>query len=174
MVGKRVLQGQVWDTLGCELGDKSMIPENSTLFSISPLGKKIHLNIRENSMRPHGLSRRLHKECAWIMDFKLRSNDLSLREFRLRFSLFPVVGTRRNYVARRLVSGSVVSRVVVVNSSRIKGPDGAIASVHSSTDEIFAKPRAVGKARLIEFHRPQSTNVNLERLQIWPSHTPLE
>ncbi|GBM74911.1 hypothetical protein AVEN_67641-1 [Araneus ventricosus] len=33
-----------------DLGDKSMIPENATLFSISLLGKKIRSNVRENSM----------------------------------------------------------------------------------------------------------------------------
>ncbi|GBO38951.1 hypothetical protein AVEN_73504-1 [Araneus ventricosus] len=33
-----------------DLGDKSMIPENASLFSIFLLGKKIRLNIRENSM----------------------------------------------------------------------------------------------------------------------------
>ncbi|GBL95304.1 hypothetical protein AVEN_37753-1 [Araneus ventricosus] len=38
---------QVWTP---DLGDKSMIPENATLFSISLLGKKIRLNVRENSM----------------------------------------------------------------------------------------------------------------------------
>ncbi|GBO12678.1 40S ribosomal protein SA, partial [Araneus ventricosus] len=71
-------------------------------------------------------------------------------------------------MARGLVSASVVSRVVAVNSSRIKGklrPDGAIASVHSSAAEIFAKPRVVGKARLFEFHRPQSTSVYLIHLK---------
>ncbi|GBL85409.1 hypothetical protein AVEN_34598-1 [Araneus ventricosus] len=52
---------------------------------------------------------------------KLRSNCLSFHEFRPRFALFPIVGTGRIDVARGLVSGSVVSRVVVVNSSRIKG-----------------------------------------------------
>ncbi|GBM35164.1 hypothetical protein AVEN_140762-1 [Araneus ventricosus] len=63
MFGKRVLQGQVWDgrawtpDLGDELSDhfgdlvdKSMIPEKAALFSISLLRKKIHLNVRENSM----------------------------------------------------------------------------------------------------------------------------
>ncbi|GBN09672.1 hypothetical protein AVEN_50399-1 [Araneus ventricosus] len=70
------------------------------------------------------------------------------------------------------LSASLVSRVMAVNSSRIKGPDDAIASVHSSIAEIFAKPRAVGTARLFEFHRPHVRN--LVRLEIWPSHTPLE
>ncbi|GBM44322.1 hypothetical protein AVEN_232114-1 [Araneus ventricosus] len=41
-----------------DFGDKSMIPENATLFSISLLGKKIRLNARENSVtsRPIGES----------------------------------------------------------------------------------------------------------------------
>ncbi|GBN78852.1 hypothetical protein AVEN_30957-1 [Araneus ventricosus] len=53
-------------------------------------------------------------------------------------------------------------------------PDGAITSFYSSAAEIFAKPRAVGTARLFEFQRPQSTNTNFERLEFCPSHTPLE
>ncbi|GBM12366.1 hypothetical protein AVEN_211553-1 [Araneus ventricosus] len=80
----------------------------------------------------------------------------------------------KNRVVRGLVSASVVSRVVAVNSSHIKGPDDAIASVHSSAAEIFGKPCDVGTARLFEFHRPQSTSANLERLEVLPSHTPLE
>ncbi|GBM40623.1 hypothetical protein AVEN_27207-1 [Araneus ventricosus] len=38
------------DKLGNHFGDKSMIPENATLFAISQLGKNLCLNIRENSM----------------------------------------------------------------------------------------------------------------------------
>ncbi|GBM35590.1 hypothetical protein AVEN_121040-1 [Araneus ventricosus] len=102
---------------------------------------------------------------------KMRSNGLSFHEFRPRFALFPVVGTGRIDVARGLVSASVVSRVVAVNSSRIKGPDGAIASFLSSSVEIFPKPHSVRTARLFEFHRPQSTTTNLE---VCPSHTPLQ
>ncbi|GBO05868.1 hypothetical protein AVEN_187008-1 [Araneus ventricosus] len=105
---------------------------------------------------------------------KLRSNGPSFHEFRPRFTLFPVVGTGRIDVARGLVSASVVSRIVAANSSRIKGPDEAIVSVHSIAAEIFAKPRAVGTARLFEFHRPRSTSTNLERPQICPSHKSLE
>ncbi|GBL74333.1 hypothetical protein AVEN_235314-1 [Araneus ventricosus] len=105
---------------------------------------------------------------------KLRSNGLSFHKFRPRFALFPVLGPGRIDVARGLVSASVVSRVMAVNRSRIIRPDGAIASVHSSAAEIFAKPRAVGTVRLFEFNRPQSTSTNLERLEIWRSHTPLE
>ncbi|GBL85831.1 hypothetical protein AVEN_63164-1 [Araneus ventricosus] len=52
---------------------------------------------------------------------KLRSNGLSFHEFRLRFALFPVVGIGRIDVARGFVSASVVSRVMAVNRSRIKG-----------------------------------------------------
>ncbi|GBN68805.1 hypothetical protein AVEN_247110-1 [Araneus ventricosus] len=62
---------QVWtpdfgDKLGDHFGDKSMIPENATLFSISLLGKKIPLNVRENSMRRHGMSGRVYKGWSWI------------------------------------------------------------------------------------------------------------
>ncbi|GBM92666.1 hypothetical protein AVEN_251400-1 [Araneus ventricosus] len=81
--------------------------------------------------------------------------------------VIPCSRTERIHVARGLVGASVVSRVVAVNSSDITGGrSGQAASVHS-----FAKLRAVGTARLFEFHRPQSTNTNLEA---WPSHTPSE
>ncbi|GBL88362.1 hypothetical protein AVEN_103022-1 [Araneus ventricosus] len=102
-------------------------------------------------------------------EIKLRSNGLSFHRFRPRFALFPVFRTGKFYVARGLVSASVVSRFVAVNSSHIKGPDGAIASVHSSAAERFAKPLAVGTARLF---RPQSTSTNLEQFEVWSSHTP--
>ncbi|GBN25552.1 hypothetical protein AVEN_22466-1 [Araneus ventricosus] len=46
------------------LGEKSMIPENATLFSISLLGKEICLNIRENFMCRDGLSERIYKDCV--------------------------------------------------------------------------------------------------------------
>ncbi|GBM36539.1 hypothetical protein AVEN_46015-1 [Araneus ventricosus] len=104
----------------------------------------------------------------------LRSNGLYFHRFRPRFALFPAVGTGRIDVARGLVSASVVSRGVAVNSSRIKESDGAIVSVHSSAAEIFAKPRAVGTARMFEFHRPWTTSANLVRLEVQPSHMPLE
>ncbi|GBL54176.1 hypothetical protein AVEN_190426-1 [Araneus ventricosus] len=52
---------------------------------------------------------------------KLRSYGLFFHEFRPRFVLFPIVGTGRIDVARGLVSASVVSRVIAVNSSHIKG-----------------------------------------------------
>ncbi|GBN93014.1 hypothetical protein AVEN_107826-1 [Araneus ventricosus] len=68
----------------------------------------------------------------------------------------------------------MVSRIVAINSSHIKGPDGAIASIHSSAADIFAKALAVGTVRLLKFHRPQFTRANLERLEVCPSHTPLE
>ncbi|GBN96525.1 hypothetical protein AVEN_249872-1 [Araneus ventricosus] len=86
--------------------------------------------------------------------------SLSFHDFRPRFALFRIVRTGRIDVPRGLVSASVVSRVVAINSSRIKGPYGTIASVHSSAAEIFAKPRAVGTARLFEFHRPQVRTSN--------------
>ncbi|GBM93963.1 hypothetical protein AVEN_106930-1 [Araneus ventricosus] len=72
-----------------------------------------------------------------------------------------VISCRRNGkigAARGLVSASVVSRVVAVNSSYFKGPDAAIASVHSSAAEIFEKPCAVGTTRLLEFHRQVQTS----------------
>ncbi|GBM58106.1 hypothetical protein AVEN_164292-1 [Araneus ventricosus] len=105
----------------------------------------------------------------------MRSNGPSFREFRPRFALFPVVGTGRTDVALGVVSASVISRVVAVNSSHIKEARRlhCIRSLER-TAEIFAKPLTVGTVRLFEFHRPQSTNANLERLEIWPSHTPLE
>ncbi|GBM94138.1 hypothetical protein AVEN_149545-1 [Araneus ventricosus] len=51
-----------------DLGDKSMISENATLFSISLLGKKIRLNVRENSMSRHRLSGRVYKGRSWIRE----------------------------------------------------------------------------------------------------------
>ncbi|GBM74382.1 hypothetical protein AVEN_161276-1 [Araneus ventricosus] len=47
MFGKRVLRGE-YGMAGPGLGDKSTIPENATLFSISLLGKKIRFNVREH------------------------------------------------------------------------------------------------------------------------------
>ncbi|GBN40517.1 hypothetical protein AVEN_125490-1 [Araneus ventricosus] len=69
-------------------------------------------------------------------------------------------------VARGLVSASVVSRVVAVNSSHIKGSDGASASVHSIAAERFAKPRAVGTARLFGIPPTTFHSTQVER----PSH----
>ncbi|GBO09108.1 hypothetical protein AVEN_132032-1 [Araneus ventricosus] len=54
-------------------------------------------------------------------DLLLGSNGLSFLEFRLRFELFPVVGTGGIDVALGLVSASAVFRFVAVNSSHIKG-----------------------------------------------------
>ncbi|GBL87920.1 hypothetical protein AVEN_192084-1 [Araneus ventricosus] len=51
---------------------------------------------------------------------KPRSYGLPFHEFRPRFALFPVVGTGRIDVAHELVSASVVSRVMGVNSSHVK------------------------------------------------------
>ncbi|GBN34485.1 hypothetical protein AVEN_44226-1 [Araneus ventricosus] len=56
----------------------------------------------------------------WLA-LKLRSYGLSFHEFRPRFALFPIVGTEGIDVARELVSASVVSRFMEVNSSHIKG-----------------------------------------------------
>ncbi|GBL79326.1 hypothetical protein AVEN_260028-1 [Araneus ventricosus] len=52
---------------------------------------------------------------------KPRSYDLSFHEFRPRFALFPVVRTGRTNVACGLVSASVISLVMAVNSSHVKG-----------------------------------------------------
>ncbi|GBM59172.1 hypothetical protein AVEN_18060-1 [Araneus ventricosus] len=51
---------------------------------------------------------------------KLRSYGLSFHEFRPRFALFPIVGTGRIEVVRGLVSASVASRVMAVNSLHVK------------------------------------------------------
>ncbi|GBN82137.1 hypothetical protein AVEN_232205-1 [Araneus ventricosus] len=82
----------------------------------------------------------------------LRSNGLSFLEILPWFALFPVVGTGRIDVPRGLVSASVVSRVMAVNSSHIKGmgsgQTASVHSVHSIAAERSAKPRTVGTARL--------------------------
>ncbi|GBN87358.1 hypothetical protein AVEN_212857-1 [Araneus ventricosus] len=71
------------------------------------------------------------------MLLKPRSYGLSFREFRPRFALFPVVGTGRIDVARGLVSASVVSRVMTVNSSHVKGEgSGQTATKHSFTQPL--------------------------------------
>ncbi|GBN14644.1 hypothetical protein AVEN_55623-1, partial [Araneus ventricosus] len=78
------------------------------------------------------------------LTIKLRPNGLSFHKFRPRFALFPVVGTGRIDVTRGIVSASVVSRIMAVNSSRIKGTNGAIASVHSNRDICKATRRKNG------------------------------
>ncbi|GBN31982.1 hypothetical protein AVEN_131560-1 [Araneus ventricosus] len=76
--------------------------------------------------------------------------------------------------ARGLVSASVVSRVMAVNSSHVKGRgSGQTASLDQFT-RALPRSRVVGRARLFGFHRSQSTSTNLERLEVWPSHTPSE
>ncbi|GBN11380.1 hypothetical protein AVEN_108915-1 [Araneus ventricosus] len=77
---------------------------------------------------------------------KLRSNGLFSHEFRRRFALFPFIGAGRFDVARGLVNASVVSQGTAVNSWSIKvngrGQTPPMQlSVHSSSAEIFAKPR---------------------------------
>ncbi|GBN85748.1 hypothetical protein AVEN_116474-1 [Araneus ventricosus] len=80
---------------------------------------------------------------------KLRSYGLSFHKFRPRFALFLVVGTGRIDVTRGLVvSTSVVSGVMAVNSSHIKG--GGVAR----------------RRNWSEFHRLQSTTTNIERLEV--------
>ncbi|GBN00679.1 hypothetical protein AVEN_207371-1 [Araneus ventricosus] len=73
MVGKRFYRGEYGLTSNSlawtpDLGDKSTIPENAILFSISLLGKKIRLNVPENSMRRHSLSGRVYKVRSWIRE----------------------------------------------------------------------------------------------------------
>ncbi|GBM53825.1 hypothetical protein AVEN_48339-1 [Araneus ventricosus] len=72
------------------------------------------------------------------MTVKMRSYGLSFQEFRPRFTSFPIrsfhSGTGRMDVACGLVSESVVSRVMTVNSSHVKGRgSGQTASVHPFT-----------------------------------------
>ncbi|GBN35794.1 hypothetical protein AVEN_204782-1 [Araneus ventricosus] len=90
----------------------------------------------------------LYTGCIRHVPFKLRSNGLSFHEFRPRFVLFLVVGTRRIDVARGLVSGSVVSRVVAVSSSHIKGTRRChcICSLEHCRDICKGKRRRNGAA----------------------------
>ncbi|GBM16305.1 hypothetical protein AVEN_194046-1 [Araneus ventricosus] len=77
---------------------------------------------------------------------KLRSYSLSFHEFRPRYVLFPIVGTERIAVARGLVSASVASRVMAVNSLHVKGGGSdQTASVHPFTRALPRDlPRLVG------------------------------
>ncbi|GBN33215.1 hypothetical protein AVEN_104414-1 [Araneus ventricosus] len=105
------------------------------------------------------------------------SYGLSFHEFRPRFALFPIAGTGRIDLARGLVSESFVSRGMAVNISHIKGKGVAIRNhcIHSlERCRDICKATRTKKARLFEFHRSQSTSTNLERLEVWPSHTPLQ
>ncbi|GBN00581.1 hypothetical protein AVEN_215638-1 [Araneus ventricosus] len=65
-----------------------------------------------------------------LLCVKPRTHDQITHRFRPRFALLPVVGTGRFDVARWFVRASVVFGVVAVNSSDIKGPDGASLSAH--------------------------------------------
>ncbi|GBN66990.1 hypothetical protein AVEN_127352-1 [Araneus ventricosus] len=69
---------------------------------------------------PH-LARMGKKDIMLQSSVKPRSYGLFFDEFRPRFTLLPVVGTGRIELARGLVSASVASRVMAVNSSHIKG-----------------------------------------------------
>ncbi|GBN73243.1 hypothetical protein AVEN_267793-1 [Araneus ventricosus] len=55
-----------------------------------------------------------------VNTIKPRSYGLSFHEYCPQFALFPIVGTGRIDVARGLVSASVVSRVMAINSSHVK------------------------------------------------------
>ncbi|GBL93218.1 hypothetical protein AVEN_42665-1 [Araneus ventricosus] len=68
-------------------------------------------------------------------EVKQRSFGLSFHEFRPRFALFPIVRTGRIDVARRLVSASVVSRVMAANSSHVKG--GGVARRHQCVSSLW-------------------------------------
>ncbi|GBL67035.1 hypothetical protein AVEN_77076-1 [Araneus ventricosus] len=59
------------------------------------------------------------------------------------------------------------------NGASVRIPPTSVHKCEPRATRSVAKPHAVGTARLFEFHRPHSTNVNLERLEDWPSHTPL-
>ncbi|GBN56367.1 hypothetical protein AVEN_173546-1 [Araneus ventricosus] len=100
------------------------------------------------------------------------SNGLSFRELRRRFALLPAVGTRRIDVDCGLVSASVVSRVVTINSSRIKEARRrhCIRSLERSRDICKSTRLRNGTSVRIS----QSKNANLERLESWSRHTPLE
>ncbi|GBM85846.1 hypothetical protein AVEN_37493-1 [Araneus ventricosus] len=105
-------------------------------------------------------------------DVKLRSYVLSFHEFRPRFVLFPMVGTGRIDVARRLVSASVVSRVMAVNCSHFKGKgSGQTASMHPFTRAL---PRYLQNMNGATVRIPLSTSTNLQRLEVWSSHTSSE
>ncbi|GBO00512.1 hypothetical protein AVEN_132809-1 [Araneus ventricosus] len=73
---------------------------------------------------------RTHFFCQKVLDLyqtvgdvrqKLRSYGLSFHEFRPLFALFPIVGTGRIDVTRGLVNASVVSHIMELNSSHVKG-----------------------------------------------------
>ncbi|GBM62220.1 hypothetical protein AVEN_118500-1 [Araneus ventricosus] len=110
---------------------------------------------------------------------KLRSYCLSFQDFHPLFALFPIVGTGRIDVAREVVGASVVSRVVAVNSSHVKGGDGVSASIHSSVAERFAKPRSILTARLVEIppttvhrHEPRGCHATRRRNKALQAHEP--
>ncbi|GBO07592.1 hypothetical protein AVEN_239893-1, partial [Araneus ventricosus] len=77
-----------------------------------------------------------------------------------------------------LVSASAVSRVMAVNSSHVKGGGrGQAASEHPFTRGLprdLPSHASLERRDWSEFHRPQSTSSNLERVWVLPSHTPWE
>ncbi|GBM02868.1 hypothetical protein AVEN_89397-1, partial [Araneus ventricosus] len=81
-------------------------------------------------------------------------------------ALFLVVGTGRIEVACWIVSASVASRVMEVNSSHVKGGgSGQTASMHPFTRALSRDLTSHGgweRLEWSEFHRPQSTSTNLE------------
>ncbi|GBM98557.1 hypothetical protein AVEN_186094-1 [Araneus ventricosus] len=109
---------------------------------------------------------------------KPRSYGLSFHEFRPRFALFPVVGTGRIGVARGLVSASVVSRFMAVNSSHSKGRRGVsrrrqcIRSLERCREICQASRRGYGglvgiPPTTVHKYEPRAT-------RDLPSHTPWE
>ncbi|GBN67973.1 hypothetical protein AVEN_262664-1 [Araneus ventricosus] len=91
------------------------------------------------------------------------SYGLFFHEFRPRFALFPIVGTVKNDVSPGLVCASVVSRVMAIDISHVKGGESAqMASVHPFTRAL---------PRDLRNHVQNSTGhslqvQNLERLEV--------
>ncbi|GBN72598.1 hypothetical protein AVEN_95480-1 [Araneus ventricosus] len=86
-----------------------------------------------------------------------------------------VISCRRNRKNRcgSWACASVASRVMAASK------ESRAARRHQCLRERYrdickATRRAVGTARLFQFNRPHSTSTNLVRLEVWPSHTPLE
>ncbi|GBM31244.1 hypothetical protein AVEN_223442-1 [Araneus ventricosus] len=96
------------------------------------------------------------------------SYGLSFHELHTQFALFFAVGTGRIDEARGLVSPSVVSRLMAVNRSYIKGGCGQTRQCIRSFErcqEICQATRhgngAIGRNSI-----EQSTNKNLERFEV--------
>ncbi|GBM12014.1 hypothetical protein AVEN_256099-1 [Araneus ventricosus] len=99
----------------------------------------------------------LCEECRTNLTNLLKpcSYGLSFHEFRPRFALFPVVGTGRNNVAREIVSAFVVSRVMAVNSTHVKGGGEARRLQCISSLEGCREIRQATRRRNSTDHIPQ-------------------